>query len=226
MDLANNLNLVRTRMSEALARSQRHDETVQLVAVTKTVGSEVIRELVATGQSLIGENRPQTLRDKAKELADVPVRWHFIGNLQTNKIKYVYPLAEMVHSIDREELLDEFVAWAEKTGRVCPCLLEVHISGEETKQGFSPDEILRVIERHNQRPGLNIVGLMGMAPFVDDETIVRASFRTLSRLFQESRALSGVSYHARELSMGMSDDYPIAIEEGATIVRVGRALLS
>jgi pyridoxal phosphate enzyme (YggS family) len=184
----------------------------------------VVAELLAAGHTVCGESRPQALRDKARALAGRPVRWHFIGPLQTNKIKYVYPIVELIHSVDRPELLDALRQWARKTGRRCPCLLEVHISDEPTKQGFAPDEVLSVIAGLRNDPDLDVRGLMGMAPFVSEEAPVRSAFRRLAELFRASRDLGGPAYHAQELSMGMTDDYPIAIEEGATIVRIGRAL--
>jgi len=137
------------------------------------------------------EGRPQVLRDKARDLADLPLHWHFIGPLQSNKVKYVYPVAELVHSIDRPELLEEFAGWAARTGRRCPCLLEVHISGEATKQGFAPGEVPEVIRRFREDPNLDIRGLMGMAPFVEDQTVVRAAFRSLAELFRATRDLAG-----------------------------------
>ena len=130
----------------------------------------------------------------------------------------------MIQSVDRCELLDEFSKWTSKTGRICSCLLEVHISPEDTKYGFAPEEMLEVIKRYRDREDLNICGLMGIAPFVDDPVPVRASFKLLADLFRKSKDLEGPGYHALELSMGMTDDFEIAIEEGATMVRIGRAL--
>lgn len=224
MSIAWNMSEIRNRMTAAAERVGRKPESVTLVAVTKTVEEPAMRELFAAGQTRFAENRPQCLRDKSRAMSDLAIRWHMIGTLQSNKIKYVYPLAELVHSIDRRELLDEFAAWSAKTNRICPCLLEVHISDEESKHGFGVEDVLEVIREYRERPGLAIRGLMGMAPFTDDQEKVRAAFRTLRGLFDKSRELAGPSYEARELSMGMSDDFEIAIEEGATIVRVGRAL--
>jgi len=224
MSIAENLMQVHRRIREAAEKSGRSPETIKLVAVTKTVGCEEILSLIHAGQELFGENRPQSLRDKAKELANYPIKWHFIGSLQLNKIKYVYPLADLVHSVDSIELLEVFSQWALKTGRKCPCLLEIKISSEAAKHGFIETEVLKTIESVKNRPELDIRGMMGMAPFIDDQSIVRASFRKLAELFRESKKLECDSYKALELSMGMSDDYQIAIEEGATIIRIGRAL--
>lgn len=224
MDLAHNLERIRTRIRCAAEGCGRRAEDVRLIAVTKSVGIDTIGLLVQAGQHLMAESRPQALRDRANHLAGKQIGWHFIGPLQANKVKYVYPIAEMVHSIDREELIDEFGKWAQKTGRKTPFLLEVHISPEPTKQGLEPKHVLKLIERIRNRPDLDIRGLMGMAPYVDDQNLIRSSFRLLSGLLGESRALEGPAYKACELSMGMSDDFALAIEEGATMVRIGTAL--
>lgn len=226
MNIAANLCEIKSKIEKSLAVSGRKPGSVKLIAVTKTVDENAIRQLHAAGHSAVGENRPQSLRDKIKILGTTPLEWHFIGNLQTNKIKYVYPVVSMIHSVDRTELLDHFILWAQKTGRKCPCLLEVHISDEINKNGFSKSEIMSVIEHYNNRPELDIRGLMGMAPFTDEASIVRAAFKSLSEIFAESRNLEGISYEAKDLSMGMTDDFQIAIEEGATIVRIGRAIFS
>ncbi|HNW33583.1 MAG TPA: YggS family pyridoxal phosphate-dependent enzyme [Candidatus Ozemobacteraceae bacterium] len=224
MDLVKNLELTRARIRAAAESCGRNPGDVKLVAVTKSVGIETIASLFQAGQDLMAESRPQALRDRANMLAGKPIRWHFIGPLQANKVKYVYPIAEMVHSIDREDLIEEFGIWAQKTGRKTPFLLEVHISPEPTKQGLDPKQVLKLIERLRNRPDLDIRGLMGMAPYVEDDDKIRSSFQLLSGLLKESRALEGPAYKAVELSMGMSDDYTIAIEEGATMVRIGTAL--
>lgn len=226
MYLAKNFERTLALIRESAIHAGRPSDSVRLIAVSKTVDSEVIRKAHALGQLDFAENRPQVLRDKVRELSDLAVKWHFIGPLQTNKIKYVYPLADLVHSVDRCELIEAFIDWQKKTGRKCPCLLQVHISGEETKQGFACDEILSIIAAYNNNPHLDIRGMMGMAAFDSDETVVRCSFRKLKQLFEMSKKLEGSSYKAVELSMGMSGDFVPAIEEGATIVRIGTALFS
>jgi len=222
--IAGNLESVQRRIALAATRSGRRPVDVRLVAVTKSVGLPQMQELYRCGQNVFGENRPQALRDRVRDLAELDIHWHFIGNLQSNKIKYVYPVAELVHSVDRLELIDVFGEWFRKTGRKCPCLLEVHIADEDSKSGFPPEEILEVIRAVAGREDVKVVGLMGMAPFVENEMVVRAAFRRLAMLFSHSLALEGPGYQARELSMGMSSDFEWAVEEGATIVRVGTAL--
>ncbi len=224
MSLSDNFDIVKNQILKSIADSGRTPDSVKLLAVSKTVGCDKIKEMFDLGQKDFGENRPQVLRDKAKELENLPINWHFIGHLQNNKIKYVYPVATLVHSIDRRELLDEFIEWAKKTERKCPVLLEVHISREEAKQGFDVDEVLDIIKDYRDNEFLDIRGLMGMAPLDADENKVRACFKELSSLFQKSKSLEGKAYKAEELSMGMSGDFPIAIEEGATIIRIGTAL--
>lgn len=226
MSFKDNLEHVSAAIAAAEKRAGREPGSVKLVAVSKTVDESAIKEMFAAGQRVFAEGRPQVLRDKARNLADVDLHWHFIGPLQSNKIKYVYPVAELVHSLDREELLLQFVEFAAKTGRKCPCLLEVHISDEETKQGFAADEVLEIVKKYRDNEHLDIVGMMGMAPFVAEEAVIRACFKKLADLFARSRELEGPGYHARELSMGMSNDFEIAVEEGATLVRVGTALFA
>ncbi len=226
MSLQTNLDHVLSAIRTAEKRSGREPGSAKLVAVSKTVDESAIREMFSAGQTIFAEGRPQVLRDKAKNLVDVGLHWHFIGPLQSNKVKYVYPVAELVHSIDRVDLLEQFAEFARKTGRKCPCLLEVHISEEATKQGFAPEEVPDIIGRFREHPDLDIVGMMGMAPFVGEEQVIRACFRKLARIFESSRQLEGPAYHARELSMGMSNDFEIAVEEGATLVRVGTALFA
>lgn len=226
MSIKTNYENIRNKIADYSSKSERKPDSVKLLAVSKTVGADKIKEMFDLGQRDFGENRPQVLRDKAKELESLPINWHFIGHLQNNKIKYVYPIASLVHSIDRRELLDEFVEWAKKTNKKCPVLLEVHISGEEAKQGFEPNEVLDVIKDYQNNEFLDIRGLMGMAPLDANDEKVRECFKVLADLFKKSKALEGIAYKAQELSMGMSGDFPIAIAEGATIVRIGTALFS
>ncbi len=226
MSLNDNLKKVKNEISNSIAESGRKPDSVKLLAVSKTVGCDKIKEMYNLGQIDFGENRPQVLRDKAKELKNLHLNWHFIGHLQSNKIKYVYPIATLVHSIDRCELLDEFIVWAKKTNRKCPVLLEVHISGEEAKQGFEVTEVLEIIKNYRNNEYLDIQGLMGMAPLDADKDKIKNCFKVLKELFEKSKSLEGIAYKAQELSMGMSGDFPIAIAEGATIVRVGTALFS
>ncbi|MDD3148241.1 MAG: YggS family pyridoxal phosphate-dependent enzyme [Candidatus Riflebacteria bacterium] len=226
MSLATNLQNVKSQILAHAQTAGIDPDRVRLIAVSKTVDSQKIRKMHALGQSDFGENRPQALRDKARELADLQIRWHFIGQLQTNKIKYVYPVAALVHSVDRRELLEEFIAWHQRTGRKCPLLLQVHISRESAKQGFACEEILDIVREYSQSPHLDMRGMMGMAPLDGDDQAAAQCFRELAGLLASSRALAGQAWNPIELSMGMSGDFHVAIAEGATMVRIGTALFA
>jgi hypothetical protein len=226
MNLLDRYSKIRKRIADKAAQCGRAESEIKLIAVSKTVEAPAIKVLAEAGHGDFAENRAQVLRDKNRILTGNAISWHFIGPLQTNKIKYVYPVASLVHSIDRVELIEEFIKWAEKTGRKCPILLEVHVSSEESKQGFDVDDVLDVISKYKDNEWLDIRGLMGMAPFVNDDLLVRDAFRKLRFLFEKSRDLEGVAYRAKDLSMGITNDFEIAIEEGATMLRIGSAIFS
>lgn len=196
---------------------------VRVVAVSKFHPTEQIREAYGAGQRLFGESRVQELVAKQQELPK-DIEWHFIGTLQRNKVKQIAPFVTLIHSLDSERLMQEIEKQGAACGRVIPCLLQVHIAEEETKSGFSPDECRRFLEggRWRECSHLQIAGMMGMATYTDNREQVRREFRQLKELFDESKAkhFAGDSSFL-ELSMGMSADYPIAIEEGSTLIRVG-----
>lgn len=226
MSLNTNLQKIQAQIVAHAQAAGVNPGSVKLIAVSKTVDSRTIRAMHALGQVDFAENRPQMLRDKVRELADLQIRWHFIGQLQSNKIKYVYPVAALVHSVDRRELLEEFCEWHQRTGRKCPLLLQVHISREAAKQGFACEEVLAVINEYSQSQHLDMRGLMGMAPLDGDEQTVSACFRELAELFAASRKHAGPAWKPEELSMGMSGDFHLAIAEGATMIRIGTALFA
>lgn len=187
---------------------------VTLVAVSKTQPPEAIREAHAAGQRDFGENYVQEWREKAEALADLPgLTWHFIGSLQTNKVKYLAGKVGLVHTVDREELGREIAKRWEKAGARARVLVEVNLGGEESKGGCRPDAVPGLVERLRLLPALDVAGLTCIPPPDDDP---RPHFRAL-RALRDGLGLA-------ELSMGMSGDYPVAIEEGATIVRVGTAI--
>ncbi len=200
--------------------------TVKLVAVSKFNPSEAIMEAYQAGQRVFGESRPQELLQKVQELPQ-DIQWHFIGHLQTNKLKMVLPYAALVHSVDSERLLMEINKYAVKNGLKVRCLLELFVAQEETKQGFSKEELLELMEKLQQEPlqGVEICGLMGMASFVDDEQQIRGEFAALKETFDQVRE-KYISTHPNfnELSMGMSGDYRIAVEMGSTMVRIGTTI--
>lgn len=198
-------------------------EGVRLVAVSKFHPSEYIEAAYAEGQRIFGESHEQELSRKVKELPE-DIRWHFIGHLQTNKVKYIAPYISMIDAVDSLKLLKEIQKQAAKNGRSIDVLLELHIAEETTKYGLTPEacrELLRGGE-WREMPNVRICGLMMMASNVDDEAQIRAEFMTARRLFDEIKAefFADKDYFC-ERSWGMSDDYPIAVECGSTMVRVG-----
>jgi len=199
---------------------------VKLVCVSKFKPNEDILEAYNAGERLFGENRPQEMEEKAKTLPN-DIDWHFIGNLQTNKVKIVVPHARIIHSMSNTRLVDEIEKCAAKIGKIQDVLIELHVAGEETKQGFTPEEALSVFNRDyiDAHPHIHICGVMGMATNTEDMNVVRNDFRKIRETFETMQ--KGVFSGDRdfcEISMGMSGDYKIAIEEGATIVRVGSSI--
>lgn len=193
---------------------------VTLVAVTKTKPLEVIMEAYNAGLRDFGENRVQELLPKYEALPK-DIRWHLIGHLQTNKVKYIAPFVHMIHSIDTEKLLDEVNKQAARCNRIIPVLLQVFIAREETKFGFSADEIREVLGRRNKYPNVKIAGLMGMATNTPNMQQVRSEFALLKQLLEELRSTED---EMQTLSIGMSSDWQIAVEEGSTMIRVGSSI--
>ena len=203
--------------------------TVKLVAVSKFHPFEAIEQAYAAGQRIFAESRPQELQAKVHQLEESrpdmsDVQWHFIGHLQTNKLKMVLPYVSLVQSVDSERLLSAIESWAAANEKVINVLLEPHVAAEETKQGFSPEEIYSVLQSaaDGEYPHICFKGIMGMATFTDDEAVIRSDFESLRSIFDECRKrFSSLAEGFTELSIGMSDDYPLAIEYGSTMVRIG-----
>ena len=196
---------------------------VTLVAVSKTKPNSDIQEAYDAGQRTFGENYPQEMRDKHEALPK-DIQWHFIGHLQTNKIKYIIPFVTLIHSIDTANLLEAVNKEAKKHDRVVDCLLQFHIALEETKFGLDLEEARQLLESDafKQMENIRICGVMGMGTFTDNMEEVRKEFKHLKTIFETLKQdyFDGQTQF-KEISMGMSDDYPIAIEEGATMIRVG-----
>ena len=196
---------------------------VRLVAVSKFHPNEAIEEAYQAGQRIFGESKVQEMTAKYESLPK-DIEWHFIGNLQRNKVKFIAPFIHLVHSLDSERLMLEIEKQAAANHRTIPCLLQLHVADEETKSGFSPDECRRFLARGKWRDctHVQLAGVMGMATYTDDQMQVRKEFRLIRSLFGEFKSdYFPDDDHFKEISMGMSGDYPIAIEEGATIIRVG-----
>ena len=198
-------------------------EGVRLVAVSKYHPVEALKEAYDGGQRIFGESKVQEMTAKHEQLP-ADIQWHFIGHLQTNKVKYIAPYVALIHGVDSYKLLCEINRQGQRVGRIIPCLLQLHVAQEETKFGFSPDECLAMLTEGEWRtlPYVSIRGIMGMASNTDDIEQVRREFATLGKFFSQVKELYFSDKELFcELSMGMSDDYPIAIEEGSTLVRVG-----
>lgn len=201
----------------------RDPSSVKLIAVTKTYGPEAINEAIDCGADNIGENRVQEIIEKYGKVK--PVCWHLIGHLQKNKVKYIIDKVELIHSVDSFELAEEINRRAEKIGKVQRILLEINVSGEESKFGIKPsqcEELCRRISR--ELKNVRVEGLMTVAPFTDDTAVLEAVFGGLRRLSEELAEKNIENIGMRELSMGMSNDYRLAVKHGATMVRVGTAI--
>jgi hypothetical protein len=223
MTIALNLASIQERIRKAALRSGRDPAGIRLVAVSKTVAAENIQGAIAAGITILGENYVQEARDKIARV-ERQVAWHFIGHLQSNKAKYAVELFSMVHSVDRLSLAEALDQEAHKQGKILPVLIQVNISGEESKSGINPQGALQLLERIAGLPHLSVQGLMTMPPWFDDPEDARPYFISLRKLRDElvSKKIPGVSLP--ELSMGMSGDFEVAIEEGATLVRIGTAI--
>jgi len=225
--LAANLACVRGRIALAASRAGRRPDDVTLIAVTKSVGPAQAAALARLGARDLGENRTDVLAEKrtALETAGVPARWHMIGRLQTNKVRRALPSIDVLHSIDRPSLLDALAAELSKSdGPPLPAFLEVNVAGETAKAGFAPADVATALAAARRIPRLAVRGLMTMAPLSPDSESSRPVFRRLRELRDEARRVGYLEL--LDLSMGMSQDFEVAVEEGATHVRVGTALFS
>ncbi len=225
MTIADNISLIQHHIQEAVTR--RHvvgaPGPVKLVAVTKNHGLPEIREALTAGIDAIGENRIQEAESKFAELGDFP-EWHLIGHLQTNKVHLAVPIFHLIHSVDSERLAEEINRVAAKAGKRQNILLQVNVAGEETKYGVAPDQAIEMAWKISQLENLCLRGLMTIAPFYDDKENTRPVFRKLYELFSELKESPPPNTLVDSLSMGMTNDYIVAVEEGANIVRVGTGI--
>lgn len=219
-----NLREVRERIADACGRAGRGPDDVRLVAVTKTVDAGAARALVELGVTDIGENRVQEAQRKHEALSDLEVTWHMIGHLQRNKVKYAFRIFTLIHSVDSLRLGRAISKRGEFEGRTMPVLVQVNVSGEESKHGLPADSAADAIREMAGLPRLAVRGLMTMAPFVDDAETVRPVFARLRELSEQVAGLDLPGVEITDLSMGMTQDYEVAVEEGATLVRIGSAL--
>lgn len=217
MDIKNNIKKIQDFLSGKPAR---------LVAVSKTKPASLIEKAYNEGLRIFGENKAQELSEKY-EVLPKDIEWHMIGHLQRNKVKYIAPFVSLIHSVDSLRLLKEINKQAQKSDRIIDCLLQVHIAEEDTKFGLSEDELKEMLasKEFEALKNIRIVGLMGMATFTDDQDQIRREFKSLKNTFDQlGRMEIPANVSLKELSMGMSGDYQIALEEGSTLVRVGSAI--
>ncbi|ALV20793.1 MULTISPECIES: YggS family pyridoxal phosphate-dependent enzyme [Carnobacterium] len=220
-DIHKNVLQLEEKLNQSLETVDRKRSEVQVIAVTKSVSIELTKAIVQEGFRHLAENRPEGLALKQEALADQEISWHFIGNLQTRKVKNVINRIDYLHSLDRLSLAKEIEKRAEAT---ISCFVQVNVSGEATKSGVHPDELDEFIQQLADYPKIKVIGLMTMAPLTADTAILRTTFATLKEC-QRKIAEKALSYApCTELSMGMSEDYQIAVEEGATYIRVGTSL--
>lgn len=221
MKVIENLQAIQENISQACMKSNRNPNEVKIIAVTKYVSNERAKEAIEAGILDLGENYDEGLIAKWEVLQDKPT-WHFIGSLQTRKVKNIIDKVDYIHSLDRPSLAKEINKRANKRMK---CLVQVNVSGEESKHGLAPQEVINFIKTIQDYPNIEVAGLMTMAPHTDDQSILRHCFRTLKSLQIEVQQMKLEYAPCTELSMGMSNDYAIAVEEGATLVRIGTALV-
>lgn len=221
MKVSENVQSIKQRIEEAACRSGRHAEDVQIIAVTKYVTTARAEEAVEAGIIHLGENRAEGLNEKHKSIGE-KAKWHFIGSLQTRKVKSIIGQADFIHSLDRMSLAKEINTRAEKPVQ---CFVQVNVSGEESKHGIALAEVVSFIQLLHVYENIRVCGLMTMAPLTEDSEVLRACFRKLASCREEVAALNLSYAPCEELSMGMSNDFEIAVEEGATMIRIGTALV-
>lgn len=223
MSFSDNFNYINEKISAAKKCTDLNNNDITLVAVSKTHTAHEVKQAYDCGVRDFGENKVQEILEKQPVLPE-DIRWHMIGHLQTNKVKYIAPFIHMIHSVDSLKLCKEIDKQAAKNSRVIPVLLEVNISNEESKYGLNPSTVYEVLNSVSELKHISVKGLMTVAPFTDDEAVIREVFIKLRQLFLdiETKKLDNVDMNV--LSMGMSNDYIYAIEEGSNCVRIGSSL--
>jgi len=224
--ISENVKFAREAIAVAAKKSGRTPDEVKLIGVTKTINTEKIKELLAAGVTILGENRVQEFLPKYEELSTLssPPEWHFIGHLQKNKVKYIIDKVTLIHSVDSLPLAAEINKQAKRVGRVMDILAEVNIAEESSKFGMSTEQILDFAESLKYMPNIRLTGLMCVPPFVENAEENRVNFVNLRKIFVDIHTRKMYHTEMRDLSFGMSGDYPVAVEEGATMVRLGTAL--
>lgn len=221
-DIKTNIDEIRNKIKKAAELSGRGEEDITLIAVTKTYSPDAINEAIDCGVTDIGENKVQEIVEKFDKVK--PVRWHLIGHLQTNKVKYIIDKVDMIHSVDSQRLMDEIDRQAKKHNIVMKILIQVNISGEESKFGISPDEIEEMLQHAGTLNNVKVCGLMTILPKLDSDISLRLHFVNIKRIYIDISSKKYNNIDMKYLSMGMSGDFELAIEEGSNMVRIGRAI--
>jgi len=221
--IKNNLKIINVKIKKAALRASRNPEKIKLVAVTKAAAIEQIKEAINAGVKIIGENKVQEAKEKYQILS-ADIEWHLVGHLQTNKVKYAVEIFDLIHSVDSIKLAKEIDRRSLQFGKITNVLIEVNISGEKTKYGIKPEEVVPFLKEISEFPRVWIRGLMTIAPIVEDKERARPYFRKLRELSKEIKSKNIKNVKMDYLSMGMTEDFEIAIEEGANMVRIGRGI--
>jgi pyridoxal phosphate enzyme (YggS family) len=221
MKVAVKLEAIKQQINEECQKAKRNPEEVRIIAVTKYVSTQRAEEALEAGVTDLGENRDEGLLEKWETLQDKPV-WHFIGSLQTRKVKNIINIVDYIHSLDRLSLAEEI---NKRASHPIKCFIQVNVSGEESKHGMDVSEVLNFVKQLSGFENIQIEGLMTMAPLTSEEDVLRSCFQKLKELRDEVQELQLEYAPCKELSMGMSNDFPIAVEEGATMIRIGTALV-
>jgi len=221
--IKNNIRIIKEKIKKAALKTNRNPEKIKLVAVTKTVTIEQIKEAINAGIKIIGENKVHEAKEKYHILT-ADIEWHLVGHLQTNKVKYAVEIFDLIHSVDSVKLAKEIDKRSLQFGKISNVLIEVNVSGEDTKYGIKPEEAELFIKKISEFPRILVRGLMTIAPMVKDKEETRPYFGKLRELSEEIKSKNIRNVKMDYLSMGMTEDFEIAIEEGANMVRIGRGI--
>ncbi len=221
--IKNNLEIINEKIKKAALRTNKNPEEIKLVAVTKTATIKQIKEAISVGVKIIGENKVQEAKEKYQILS-ADIEWHLVGHLQTNKVKYAIEIFDLIHSVDSIKLAKEIDKRSLQFGMITNILVEVNVSGEETKYGIKPEEVEPFLKEISEFSRIRVRGLMTIAPIAEDKEEVRPYFRKLRKLFEKIKIENMKNIRMDYLSMGMTEDFEAAIEEGANMVRIGRGI--
>ena len=221
--IKNNLEIINEKIKKAALKVNRNPQEIKLVAVTKTATIEQIKEAISAGVKIIGENKVQEAKEKYQILT-ADIEWHLVGHLQTNKVKYAIEIFDLIHSVDSIKLAKEIDRRSLQFGMMTNVLVEVNVSGEETKYGIKPEEVEPFLKEISEFSRIKVRGLMTIAPIVEDKEEVRPYFRKLRELSKEIKSKNIKNVKMDYLSMGMTEDFEVAVEEGANMVRIGRGI--